>query len=149
MLFENGLGDVQPQRAKRRSPVYANANRKSRLGRIAEVKFFEARRGLRCIVCISSDSADVELRTTGTGRQLHTHRCAHAPGGIPEAAAAGALGVRLGGRNFYFGKPVEKPTIGDPHRSLDRIAWRGAVRLMYGAELLLMAGWVLWRGCCG
>lgn len=31
----------------------------------------------------------------------------------PEAAVAGVLGVRLGGANYYFGKLVEKPTIGD------------------------------------
>ena len=58
--------------------------------------------------------------------------------GIPEAAAAGALGVQLGGTNFYFGKPVEKPTIGDPLKAIDRNAWQGAVRLMYGAEVLLL-----------
>ncbi|AAR36382.1 cobalamin biosynthesis protein CobD [Geobacter sulfurreducens] len=57
--------------------------------------------------------------------------------GIPEAAAAGALGVRLGGMNVYFGRPVAKPTIGDPLNPLDRTAWRGAVRLMYGSEILL------------
>ena len=34
--------------------------------------------------------------------------------GHTEAAVAGAFGLRMGGRNFYFGKPVEKPTIGDP-----------------------------------
>ena len=61
--------------------------------------------------------------------------------GIPEAAAAGALGVRLGGTNYYFGAPMEKPTIGDPLLPLDRAAWSGAVRLMYGAEILLLAGW--------
>ena len=69
--------------------------------------------------------------------------------GIPEAAAAGALGVQLGGTNRYFGAPVEKPTIGDPHRPLDRQAWLGAVRLMYGAELLLLLVWTVvaavWR----
>ncbi|MBS5928144.1 MAG: cobalamin biosynthesis protein CobD, partial [Clostridium sp.] len=31
----------------------------------------------------------------------------------PESAVAGALGIRLGGANYYFGKIVEKPTIGD------------------------------------
>jgi adenosylcobinamide-phosphate synthase len=31
----------------------------------------------------------------------------------PEAAIAGALGVQLGGANYYFGRLVEKPTIGD------------------------------------
>lgn len=63
--------------------------------------------------------------------------------GIPEAAAAGALGVQLGGTNSYFGKPVAKPTIGDPLRPLDAAAWRGAVRLMYGAEGLLAAFWLI------
>jgi len=33
--------------------------------------------------------------------------------GWPEAAMAGALGIQLGGESSYFGKPAEKPTIGD------------------------------------
>jgi adenosylcobinamide-phosphate synthase len=33
--------------------------------------------------------------------------------GHSEAAVAGALGLQLGGLNYYFGKPVSKPTIGD------------------------------------
>lgn len=61
--------------------------------------------------------------------------------GIPEAAAAGALGVRLGGTNIYFGTPVAKPAIGDPLKPLDSAAWRGAVRLMYCAEGLLLLAW--------
>jgi adenosylcobinamide-phosphate synthase len=68
--------------------------------------------------------------------------------GIPEAAAAGAVGVQLGGTNVYFGQPMAKPTIGDPLRPLDASAWQGAVRLMYGAEALLLAGWLavkVWR----
>jgi adenosylcobinamide-phosphate synthase len=63
--------------------------------------------------------------------------------GIPEAAAAGALGVQLGGTNYYFGRPVEKPTIGDPQNPLNLKAWQGAVRLMYGTELLLLLFWAL------
>jgi adenosylcobinamide-phosphate synthase len=63
--------------------------------------------------------------------------------GIPEAAAAGALGVQLGGANRYFGLMVEKPTIGDPIKPVDLAAWRGAVRLMYGAEAMLLTLWLL------
>jgi adenosylcobinamide-phosphate synthase len=33
--------------------------------------------------------------------------------GYPEAALAGALGIRLGGPSVYFGKEVRKPTLGD------------------------------------
>lgn len=37
-----------------------------------------------------------------------------------EAACAGALGVQLGGTHLYFGKAVEKPTIGDAVRPICR-----------------------------
>lgn len=37
----------------------------------------------------------------------------------PEAAIAGTLGVQLGGSNYYFGKLVEKPTIGDKLKKID------------------------------
>ena len=63
--------------------------------------------------------------------------------GIPEAAVAGALGLRLGGTNLYGGRPVEKPTIGDPVNPISQGSWRDAVRLMYGAESLLVAGWLI------
>jgi len=63
--------------------------------------------------------------------------------GIPEAATAGALGVRLGGTNRYFGQPVEKPTIGDPQRDLSRESYQGAVRLMYGSTALMLLVWGL------
>lgn len=53
--------------------------------------------------------------------------------GFPEAAAAGALGVMIGGTNRYFGTTVIKPTIGDPIRPLTCDSWRGTVRLMYGS----------------
>jgi adenosylcobinamide-phosphate synthase len=61
--------------------------------------------------------------------------------GVPEAATAGALGVRVGGTNRYFGRPVEKPTIGDPRRDLSIESYRGAIRLMYGAMALMLLLW--------
>jgi len=66
--------------------------------------------------------------------------------GMPEAAVAGALGVRLGGTNLYGGKPVEKPTIGDAVKQISQESWRGAIRLMYGAEALLLLIWLLITG---
>ncbi|MHB8844985.1 MAG: adenosylcobinamide-phosphate synthase CbiB [Nitrospirota bacterium] len=36
--------------------------------------------------------------------------------GVPEASMAGAIGVTLGGPNFYNGLLSEKPVIGDSHR---------------------------------
>jgi len=34
--------------------------------------------------------------------------------GLPEAAMAGALGIQLGGLNYYDGEPLETPAIGEP-----------------------------------
>ncbi len=66
--------------------------------------------------------------------------------GIPEAAAAGAMGVRLGGTNRYFGVAVDKPTIGDMENKLSIDSYRGVIRLMYGSTTLLLILWgaVMW-----
>ncbi len=65
--------------------------------------------------------------------------------GIPEAAAAGALGVRLGGTNQYFGVAVEKPTIGETVHNLSVESYRGAIRLMYASTALFLVLWgVVW-----
>ncbi|SMP39027.1 adenosylcobinamide-phosphate synthase CbiB [Anoxynatronum buryatiense] len=56
--------------------------------------------------------------------------------GWPEAAVAGALQVQLGGTNIYFGRPVEKPTIGDEQRELTHEAIRKAVVLLDAATLV-------------
>ena len=59
--------------------------------------------------------------------------------GHPEAAAAGALGVRLGGTAYYGGQPSMKEYIGDPLTILDEKAYQGMLRLMYIATLIMAA----------
>lgn len=59
--------------------------------------------------------------------------------GYPEAATAGALGIQLGGTNNYFGKPVDKPTIGKSKRPLEKQDIKGAMHLMLGAYILALA----------
>jgi adenosylcobinamide-phosphate synthase len=56
--------------------------------------------------------------------------------GFPEAAFAGALGVQLGGTNYYEGVPSSKPKLGLPIRPLDGSAFRSARRLLYAASAL-------------
>ncbi len=56
--------------------------------------------------------------------------------GYPEAAMAGALGVRLGGRNSYFGRVEEKPFIGEPARPIDRNMVKESLRLMIVNSLI-------------
>ncbi|MGI5893275.1 MAG: adenosylcobinamide-phosphate synthase CbiB [Candidatus Merdivicinus sp.] len=55
-----------------------------------------------------------------------------------ESVCAGALRVQLAGNAYYFGKLVEKPTIGDPLRAVERADIRRANRLMYGTAILAL-----------
>ncbi|HHW58555.1 MAG TPA: cobalamin biosynthesis protein CobD [Clostridia bacterium] len=48
-----------------------------------------------------------------------------------EAAVAGALGIQLGGLNYYFGKPVIKPTLGDKKQKISLRHIRESIRIMY------------------
>jgi adenosylcobinamide-phosphate synthase len=56
--------------------------------------------------------------------------------GYPEAAMAGALGVQLGGKNFYFGRVEEKPLIGESERSIDRTVAKESLHLMIVNSLI-------------
>lgn len=56
----------------------------------------------------------------------------------PEAAVAGALGVRIGGTNVYFGQVVEKPTIGDADKELEASDITETIKIMYAASLLTL-----------
>ena len=53
-----------------------------------------------------------------------------------EAALAGALGMRLGGRSTYDGVPADKPFLGDPKAPIGRVTVQRAVRVMQVAALL-------------
>ncbi len=74
--------------------------------------------------------------------------------GCPEAAMAGALGVRLGGPSTYFGRVVEKPFIGEPSLRLNKGQYHRAVRVLYGTSLLMagltfLALWLAGAGSWG
>ena len=60
-----------------------------------------------------------------------------------EAACAGALQLRLAGPNFYFGKLVEKPYIGDDQRPIETLDILRSGRILYATAffaLLLFCG---------
>jgi adenosylcobinamide-phosphate synthase len=54
---------------------------------------------------------------------------------------AGALGLQLGGLNYYFGKPNQKPFIGDRKKNLERGDVREAWKISYLSSfwMLLLA----------
>ncbi len=55
-----------------------------------------------------------------------------------EAAAAGALHIQLAGDNFYFGKLVKKPTIGDNDRAVSYLDIARVNKLMYASAFVAM-----------
>ena len=60
-----------------------------------------------------------------------------------EAAAAGAMHIQLGGTHDYFGKPVEKPTIGDADCAPSVSDIRHVIKLLYLTSILMLAVIVL------
>src|SRR5262249_942579 len=65
--------------------------------------------------------------------------------GCPEGGVAGALGVRLGGLNYYFGRPVQKPFLGD---AIEDLRWSRFSQVRVILYSVAMATYVLaglWR----
>ena len=81
------------------------------------------------------------LSASGAARITLRDRLKHPSpnSGHPEAAAAGALGVQLGGASSYNGASSWKEYIGDDLQPLDERAYRGMITLMYISTLLMAA----------
>ncbi len=69
--------------------------------------------------------------------------------GYPESAAAGAIGISIGGASSYFGRIVVKPTIGDMLKEADIEDIKRVVMLMYGSWLLALTIFTLLFTCYG
>lgn len=66
--------------------------------------------------------------------------------GIPEAATAGALQVRLGGPTMYEGELVNKPPFGGEFRLPEPADIPRAIRLMWAVSLLGLGLGLCWLG---
>ena len=65
--------------------------------------------------------------------------------GYPEAAFAGALGVQLGGENFYQGQKVFKPALGESKEKLRVKNVEESVQLMFATSVLcVVLGVFVW-----
>lgn len=59
-------------------------------------------------------------------------------GGYAEAAMAGALHIRLGGYNVYFGQKHFRAYMGDPLQEIDERHIMASIRMMYTAVILFL-----------
>lgn len=88
--------------------------------------------GLAAFIC--RDNGARALRIGWRDRKNHSSpNCAWS-----EATVAGALGIRLGGPNDYFGERVNKPWIGDAHRPIAIDDISRTIRLMWVASTLAL-----------
>jgi adenosylcobinamide-phosphate synthase len=64
--------------------------------------------------------------------------------GYPEAALAGALGVQLGGLNYYFGEPSRKPFLGE---SIEPLRWNRFPKVRLLLYLVASAAYIMVALC--
>jgi len=68
--------------------------------------------------------------------------------GIPEGTVAGALNIRLGGVNYYFGEAKFRPFLGEPIEQLNYEKINEAIRILFWVSSLFVSfygiGVVIW-----
>ncbi|MCK5567198.1 MAG: cobalamin biosynthesis protein CobD, partial [Actinomycetia bacterium] len=76
-------------------------------------------------------------RMTGTFRTIKRYSSRHASpnSGFPESAFAGALGLRFGGINYYFGRSKKTPYIGEEKKDFDASDIKKGLRLSIYSSL--------------
>lgn len=75
-------------------------------------------------------------------RDRKNHKSPNAP--YPEGAAAGLLGIRLGGDNYYHGKLIKKPSLGDFKRNIEKSDIKSTIEIMYRSEILLLVTYLIY-----
>lgn len=88
--------------------------------------------------CILSAVFLLRLDVVQAWRSVLTDASKHPSpnGGYSEAAVAGALGIRLGGLNFYFGKPSFRAYMGRKTRELEAKDITKTIQIMYASVML-------------
>jgi len=109
--------------------------------------FVPARMTAGLIWAIAAVWPGMKLAESVRSTMRDAHRQPSPNSGYPEAAAAGALGVQLGGVNFYRGVRSDKAHLGLDLRPLDWRTYGGMRVLLYGSAVLfagVIAGGSRW-----
>jgi len=101
------------------------------------VNFIPARLA-RFMISIAAIPCALKFRDSLVISFRNGHRHPSPNSGIPEAAYAGALGVRLGGMSSYNAIVSQKPFLGEKKRELQVKDVRDSVRLMFVTSLVTL-----------
>ncbi len=101
-----------------------------------------------CAVVMVMASGMVGFNATEAFRIWKRDRYNHASpnSAQTESVMAGALGVRLAGNAYYFGKLVEKPYIGDDIRNIVSEDIKASHRILYATGIMLFVVFLIIRG---
>jgi adenosylcobinamide-phosphate synthase len=100
-----------------------------------------------CLLVLSASLAGEDA--AGAWRIFRRDRLRHASpnAGHPEAAMAGALGLRLGGPSAYAGETVDKPWMGDGSEAVEAGHILRGMRLVHVASVLALGTCVALTVC--
>jgi adenosylcobinamide-phosphate synthase len=91
------------------------------------------------LICISALLPNFDARRAIRVTARDAARQPSPNAGYPEAAFAGALGVQLGGLNYYNGQPAPKPLLGDAIVPLECRVFPRVRTLLYASEGIFIA----------
>jgi len=92
------------------------------------------------LICVVSGVTPGNPLSTVWRIMIRDHRNTASPNaGYPEAAMAGALGIQLGGEASYFGKILDKPTIGDKRRKPAAEDILKSLKIITGSVVLFLS----------
>lgn len=85
------------------------------------------------IIALLSDKLNAKAALQMTWRDARKHPSPNS--GYAEAAVAGAIGIRLGGLNYYFGKPSLRAYMGDELQTISAEHILGTIKIMYAVTV--------------
>jgi adenosylcobinamide-phosphate synthase len=93
---------------------------------------------VKSVFQVSAELRTVNIELQNPWRIMHRDHGNHPSpnSGYPEAAMAGALGIRLGGPSTYAGQLSMKPFIGDPGSPIVKKHIEKSIQLLYSATLI-------------
>lgn len=100
-----------------------------------------------CLIVVAASLLRLDFQSAWRIMQRDASAHPSPNGGYAEAPVAGALGIRLGGRNSYFGRTTFRAYMGEPLHALSPVHITQTIRIMYTVTVVFLCILLLltWR----